>query len=482
VNRIVSYPVGVALVIGVAMGFLTERGAAPPVPQLPVPPTSPVSLSESGQFTVRDGTPAGRRDFANRCESWKRDVAAVAGFPTSTWRYPFSIVLTVDTQTRKPARRAVGRVYPVDITGYEFRLDLLLDPAFRDEEFHAELTKLLLLERMLDAARPEAPRDTVPDWILRGIEELVLYRRAGRPSDVFNALIDSNQVPPVSEVLATRTADLPDSVSRDIFRACSAALVKALLEQGSGPVRFQALLQDLAYAQEPESNLLKLHFPALSQEPASLSKWWTLQLASMSEQSAFEFLSAPETDRILEECLRIDLTALPASAQDVGTSASKGDRKLRLPDFKRRADPPADSGFTSGTIREHARFLGDPRAPAALRVCQARLSHLGARAFPMHRPILGDYDRLLLRLIAGDAKDATENLMALDRRRTELLERMTKVTDHLNWFVATEIQPAGDEFAGYAAALDLLRRMEARRRQDAVTSYLDAMERQLAAP
>jgi hypothetical protein len=408
-------------------------------------------------------------------------VAAVAGFSAGTWRYPFAVVLTMETESRPSARRAVGRVYPVDGPGFEFRLDLLLDPSFRDETFHAELTKLLLLERMLDPDRPETPRDTVPDWLLRGVEELVVYRRAGRPSDVFNALIDSRQVPPVAEVLETRSGDVPDSVSRSIYRACSAALVQALLDQGAGPARFQALLEDLAYSKEPERELLRLHFPALAQEPEALAKWWALQLASLSEQSAFEYLSAAETDRLIEDFLQVDLTAFPTPAAAAG-GRSKDDRKLRLPEFKRRPDGTTLSGFTVGTLRDHAGFLGDPRAGDALRVCQARLKHLGARAFPLHRPILREYDRLILRLIARDAKGATETLIALDRQREELLERMTAVSDHLNWMVATRPEGSADEFSGYAAALETLRRLEARKRQDAVTSYLDSMERQLAAP
>jgi len=49
------------------------------------------------------------------------------------------------------------------------------------------------------------------------VSELVDYRRAGRPGDIFDALMDARQIPPVAEITSASIESYPDSVSRASF-------------------------------------------------------------------------------------------------------------------------------------------------------------------------------------------------------------------------------------------------------------------------
>ena len=471
-----SSPLGIASVVALALLVPVtgqQQGSV-------VPAATPMAISQSGQFTIYGGRPEHRGEFVNRCESLSRDVANVTGQTGSQWVHPFVVQLKAEDTIQMVQRRAVGRVFQLEPKGFRFQMDVLLDPEFQIADFNQEFIKLLLMERMFDAARPEAPADRLPSWILVGVAELIEYRRAGRPSDIFSALMDARQVPPVSEIISSPLDSYPDSVSRGIFRACSAALVQSLLDQGSGSARFMALLSDLAYDPAAPDVLLRTHFPALNQAPDALAKWWTLQLAEMSERSAYELLPVAETERLLAQSLRIDLTSISDEmlAKATKEDSTKGARLLRF--SKKGGKPAAKTTFTSGNLEDFTQYLPDPRASLALRLCDDRLNHLAARCFPLHRPILASYSKIISRLQAGDTEKLSEELQDLTRRRNEILTLMEGVSDYMNWYVTTQVKETTDDFAGYGEALKSLQKLDLRKRQDPISVYLDAMERELA--
>lgn len=462
-------------------GMASLPAQTPPLPGKVVPATLPSAISPSGQFTIYGGTSALRGDFLTRCEALSRDLAAVTGQGKSRWIHPCVIELTVPESSKVVQRRASARVFALDPQGYRLQLYLLIDDEFQLDEFEHAFIRLLLIERMLRSNRPEADVDRLPAWMLAGVAGLIEYRRAGRPSDVFSALMDARQIPPVSEVIAGQVAEITDSVSRGIHQACSAALVQALLDQATGPARFQAMLEDLAYSKAPVAELLRTHFPAIDQAPEALAKWWTLQLASMSERSAYELLSPAETERLLQQALVIDF---PES--DSESPSRKPERRTpnpgRLRVFPRKSGEQARevTTFANGTLEDFANFVRDPRSPTALRQCEERLNKLTTRCFPLHRPIIASYGRVISRLLGEETAGIAEELDSLRKRRSELTSLMGGVSDYMNWYVTTQVQEASDDFNGYAEALKTLERLESRRRRDPVTTYLDAMERELA--
>ncbi len=468
------FPLSVAVIMSGLSWTLAQDQPAGKV----VPESIQNAISESGQFTVYGGNSTQRGEFAARCESLSRDVANVTGRDKSAWVHPYVIELTVADSPQVVQRRASARVFVLEPSGYRLQLYLLIDEDFKLSEFQQEFIKLLLIERMLQTNRPNANLDRLPNWVLAGVADLVEYRRAGRPSDVFNALMEARQIPPVSEVLSASLSDYSDSVSRGIYRACSAALVQSLLDQANGPARFQALLEDLAHSKAPVDELLRTHFPALDQDSAAVAKWWTLQLAAMSERSAYDLLSPRETERLLEQSLLIDLTSVTDEALAKNSQPSSN-RLLKLPK-RSSGKPPVKTEFSTGTITQFPEFIKDSRAPVALKQCEERLTKLSARCFPLYRPILTSYGKTIAILISGKTDGAAAELETLGIRRQELLTLMGGVTDYMNWYSTTQVKEASNDFNGFAEALKTLKRLESRKRQDPITEYLDAMEQELA--
>jgi len=133
-----------------------------------LPTVVPMAISQSGQFTVYGGKPTDRGAFVNYCDALSRDVASVTGHERGQWVHPFVIQLKVPDAPQVVQRRAVARVFQLEPKGFRFQIDVLLDDEFQMPEFSQEFIKLLLLERMFNPDRPEAPSDQLPGWILAG--------------------------------------------------------------------------------------------------------------------------------------------------------------------------------------------------------------------------------------------------------------------------------------------------------------------------
>jgi len=123
---------------------------------------------------------------------------------------------------------------------------------------------------------------------------------------------------------------------------------------------------------------------------------------------------------------------------------------------------------------------GDFRARLALKQCDERLNSLAVRCFPLHRPVLSGYGKIIARILAQDTANLADELAELGRRRQEIVTVMGGVTDYMNWYVTTQVKEASNDFTGYADALRALKKLEAKKRQDPVTLYIDAMEKELA--
>lgn len=502
-----------ALVISVCALSLVAR-AQDEAPSLP-PVSAPIlaqnsrTISTSGQFLVWSPDQEARSAFADRCEEIREDFNAVMRLPD---RWSSNIIVNLRHEHTGPGpveRHAASRDYLLKGGGHRYDVYVLLDENYQSAEFERELVKVLMLERM--SAPHQGPTlNRIPTWLLVGIDELVRYRRAGRPSDIFKSLIDAKQIMPIREVMLANPDLLADSLSRRIYHACAAALVQSLIDQGRGDLRMRAFLEDLAIEDAPFEELLKRHFPALRKDADSLEKWWLLQMAAMSERNAMEYLTIVETDQFLEQSLLVhfQITAADEESEPVAAPALAGseselepatavagvgmsllERIRTLANSRKRdsagagAEPgapaPNPAEFASGTVRDFEQFFGRADAKLTLSVNREQLQRLRARAFPLYRPILVGYDYVLGNLISGDTRDAAAQLAELDRQRGELQRIMTGVSDYMNWFETTQITEHSDAFRSYDEALERIRKLDAERRSDPVSRYLDAIEREV---
>jgi len=397
-------------------------------------------------------------------------------------------------------RRAVARIFPLANGGFRFQLDVLHDDEFRWDEFDRELTKLFLLSQSFAGKPAQSVQDRLAPWIWTGIHELVRYRRSGRPADVFDALLDSRQMLTLEELLEASPGQFRDSVSRQIYAACSAALVQALLDQPSGRRRLQVFLSDLAGTDQKVNELLREHFSNLRQDPENLEKWWALQMATMSQRKTFRFYSVEETETRLAELLIVAAPAPETPPPGSTAALDPDDRKpeaesdpepekgwwsflrRRLPN--RSSEPLPDENEEDGEfepvpLREIDTYLDRPWSGRVLEAKQVQLAKLRSRAFPLYQPVLPAYDRILSDLRNGITQGVPDRLDELERRRRALREQARGIKDHMNWFATTQIDELSDEFEGYGQALRLLENLENRRRTDPISRYLDAVEREV---
>jgi hypothetical protein len=102
---------------------------------------------------------------------------------------------------------------------------------------------------------------------------------------------------------------------------------------------------------------------------------------------------------------------------------------------------------------------------------------LSARANPVLRPIVQEYQQIAALLVNGKRKRLTARLARLQTTRARLATRMSEIDDYMNWFEATQSKTKSGTFAEYLKAAQ--EQNEARpRRRDALSVYLDALEEQ----
>ncbi len=430
------------------------------------------AISTSGQFVVYGQDANLRTQFAKNCEQIRRDVAAVLKLPPQ-WHYPAVVELHAKAPERSKRRTAI-RVFPIEPQGYRFQLDVLYGEDFDSADLRSALVQLLVLEQMFHPPERKIVHDAIPAWILAGIEELVVYQRSEVPAEVYASLIESHQIPPVEEILTAEPETFDNSVTRRIYRASSAALVQALLDQGNGPVRFRVFLQDLAVEDATPIELLERHFETMRLSPASMEKWWALQMAAMSQRSAFTFLSIQESEQQLELALQVRFDNLPEQRQI--TTGAFASRITNLRNRRRRSD--GENAFARGTIRDFEQFAGHPRLGEALKVTGERLGRIQNSVFPLYVGVVAEYGQVLALLLEGKTRDLAERLEKIDRTRAEIRALMTQVTDHMNWYDATQVEEESDAFDGYERALKNAEKLDRRKRNDPISRYLDAMERE----
>ncbi len=432
------------------------------------------SYSESGQFKLYGLDSRTRRAFGRASEGLRNDCLAVLRLP-QTGHYKYVVTLHGSERVLSRSRpRVRGRVFPLPEGGFRLNLDVMVDEQLDAETFQRELIDLFLLEQMFHPPGRRIKRGSIPPWLSEGTYELVLQRRGGKPSRVYASLIAAREVIPIGELMDAEPNTLKDSLSRGIFQACSAALLKALLDQPEGDRRLKAFLEDLAIDGPPPRALLESHFPALTRQGDQLEKWWALQMASMSRPSAFDKLSAAETEERL-------VTALTLRFEETGKRGSGGGFLSRFPGRSQdRNSEGSSESQTTLALDEFPSFIERKDANPVLLQVERELSAIRPRAFPLYEPILTRYIATIARLREGKTTGVAEELELLTRERQAVLQRMTEISDHLNWFEATQLSSGESAFSGYENALRRLETLEreAARRNDPVSRYLDTFERE----
>jgi hypothetical protein len=204
-----------------------------------------------------------------------------------------------------------------------------------------------------------------------------------------------------------------------------------LTDGAGGRPRFARYITDLP--DSPNNDVasdLRAHFPVLGESQETAEKTWNSTVARISMSNRYQSLSIAETERQLDELLR-----------------------LRFPDLS--------LGAESFRLQDYRRFLRLPSRAQVLNQLSADLMLFGTRA-NVYRPIVLGYRRSRRALARKNASRYSASISRSARKETGAV--MEKIDDYLNWFEATRSQTRR-KFCEYlkAAGSRMIRSHAARR-------------------
>src|SRR6476469_3463544 len=316
------------------------------------------SVSPSRQFIIFGGNKILRSAISDAAERTKSKVLTLLQ-KRDQWSVPILLNLQ-RPQANIPEIPPVLLDFSQTGAGLKIQLDLLLTPDFQPAVLQREILRAVLLEmsyRFLPSLPAGTPYIAPPDWLIDGILTL-----DNESPEIFDGLDSVASSPPALKIFLAQNPRLLDSQSRALYRACASALVRILLEHENGRLQLNRYIADLPRASVDALSDLRAHFPWLGKDPDSTEKNWRENVVRVANERRFALITFAATSEELDECLRTKI------AQDRGKKNS-----LNLEETVRASRPNIDT--------RSATELGQ------------RLTLLGARAHPLLRPVVVDYQQ-----------------------------------------------------------------------------------------
>jgi hypothetical protein len=402
------------------------------------------STSSSHQFIVYGNDLAMRGIICDLAERTKREFLGLVG-QRDDWITPI-VINARRPQANLPELPRLNVDLGQTGFGLKLQLDLLIDPATRPPEIRHELLRALILE-MMYRREPQLPSGATyvspREWLLDGIpsEESDLPRE--RIGAWLGLSAGSGNVWPLHRFVAQRP-DLLDAAARKLYRAYSFALVDLLSRKPDGPRRLTQFILDLPRASNDPTENLRNHFPEIF-GTQSAETTWEKQIARLSSDRAYLLLSSAETERRLDEILRLRISDRgPQRSYDL----------VQFQDFRK-----------------------SKMAKKALVALANNLAALATRAHPIYAPIIAEYAQIVSSIERGRTLRVPKRLAQLASTREAISAQMRAIDDYLNWFEATSLVKPSGQFADYMKAAE--RAAQPRRtKRDSISVYLDALETQ----
>jgi hypothetical protein len=414
---------------------LDTRAALQPIEQ---------SISTSRQFIVYGTDVAGRGAICEFAERTKRELLTVLG-----QRDAWSAAIIINAQYSQANLPEVPRLsvgFSQTGFGLKLQLDLVIDSGVSRPEIRRELLRAIVLE-MIYRAQPNIPAGTVyvspPDWFLDGVPAQQSDLTRDRVTTLLALPVASGNVLPLEKFLGQRP-ELLDGSGQLLYRAYAFALVDLLSRSPDGPRRLTQFLLDLpASANDPLGQVRK-HFPGLF-DADRIGATWQKQIARLSADQPYRLLGSVETERRLNEMLRLTIR--------------EGETRKRY------------------ELTEFPVFMKNKTSRNTLSSLARDLGALATRAHPIYAPIIADYAEITALLVRGKTLAVPKRLERLGKTRQAIAEQMREIDDYLNWFEATSVARPSGEFANYMKAAERAAQPGPTKR-DAITVYLDALETQ----
>ena len=397
------------------------------------------SMSSSGQFAVYGEDVAWRGAICDLAERTKSDLLGILK-RRDQWTTP--IVINLESRAANlPEIPAAEFRFGQTGAGIKLQLDLVVSRNVNAAEVEHELLRAIVLEMIYRNQTGIASGERYvepPAWLVEGLLALMPDHDRGLR---INALTVSEHIEPLDRFLRENPR-LLDSIGRSIYRANSCALVQLLIDSADGRGRLGRYIDNLAFASNDPLDDLEKVFPQLREH--DFQKVWQSKIAELKNSANDRLLSFAQTDAKLNELL---------------------DAKF-----------PGVSGREKFVSLEN--LCGAKITPAqknALQKFSQGLLLLAARANPVLRPVIQNYQQVAAQLALGKNRGLATRLNDLTVLRKQLSARMTEIDDYMNWFEATQLSAQSGLFEDYLKAST---EVGAPRRKDGLSIYLDAMESQ----
>ncbi|MFZ3376501.1 MAG: hypothetical protein WA183_13195 [Chthoniobacterales bacterium] len=354
------------------------------------------SVSPSQQFIIYGADAASRGAASELAERTKANFLALLRRP-DRWKTPVIINLQLP-QANLPKIPAAGLRFSQTGFGLKLQLDLTIDRDVDGSLVESALLRAILLE-MIYRNQPDIAAGTryvqPPDWLLDGALALTPGRDRG---PLVEALLLPDKIIPLEELLRPGRISELDSPARLLYRAYSFALVQLLVDAPGGPEQLVRYIDNLSRSSTDPLADLRAQFPTLD---GSAEKTWRSSVARLRATQSYQLLTFAETERRLGEllCVRISDPGHPT-------------RMVQLDDLSQRKILPVEI--------------------AAIAALSQELLLLAARANPILRPLVQEYQQIASLLVKGKRKGLTARLAQLQASRAKLTTRMTEIDDYMN--------------------------------------------------
>ena len=415
----------------------------------PAASAPPLVVSRSKQFQVSGGSPLTRAAAAILAEQAKDDFLGILG-ESDAWKISVAIVLHGEIGQPSPPRTIATRLWLVDGV-YHLQLDKHLGPGIETENFRDAITSLLIFARTIQAHEEGLGDEAmkVPVWLRVGLNEASAWRNQQSDRNLYANVFRQGGLLQLNDLfeMSDKGFHALDGATRATYRVSAGSLVMALLEQPGGKQGFRSLLGQVALYEGETPILLRQHFPELNLSKKSLDKWWALQLANKGDMNLLtDVMGIVETEDHLAKALFLDLTLAGGVLERVSV-----DQWQRL-----------------AALDEQARAT-------AIKSAQAALLRLSYRCFSSYRPLLIEYQKVLIRMLQEPTQELAPTLAELRKAREIMLSKAARGRDYLDWFEITRARETSGAFDDYLKLKEELKTQK-RERRDGISAYLDRLD------
>jgi hypothetical protein len=399
------------------------------------------SLSPSRQFIIYGADSSVRGAITEIAEQTKANLLALLR-RADDWKTPIVINLQW-SQANLPEIPSAALRFSQTGSGLKLQLDLTIGRELDRAAVEHELLRTILLGMIYRNESGIAAGEVYvdpPNWLIDGVLALTPGRDR-RPLMEGLSLAEKNVS--LEEFLRQRP-ELLDSPARLVYRAYSFALVRLLVDEADGHSRLARYIDNLSRASADSLADLTAQFPELVGDGGE--KTWKVKIAGLSAAKNNELLTFSETERKLDKllCRKVSDSAKPSET-------------LQLENFLRAKPSHAQEG--------------------ALKKLSQDLLLLAARANPVMRPLVQEYQQIAGQIVAGKRQRLAECLARAEATRARMSAHMSQIDDYMNWCEATKLKTASGAFVEYLRAASNAGELKPRR-PDALSVYLDALQEQ----